>query len=219
MKFPNAFKGISKIYSAEILNLISALCMGITGGLGAAAASAMSNSSDISAAGVGSLAGAGIFGIAAGVISIIAFIFTLIGLNAAGKDEQSFKNGFIAVIVGIVLSVLSSALNSNAFLSNLFSTLSSVINLFVTIMVIQGVINLAKKYNDNSVINRGNTLLKIVVAINIIAIVLQIIKAIVGRNNTANAIAGVLAIVAAVLMIVQIVMYLKYLKSAKEMLA
>ena len=204
MSFPNALKGIKKMFTSELLALISTICMGVTG--------AMLTKPDAPAAAV-------IVGLAASIVMIISFVLEFVGLANASKDDPFFKKGFIATIAGIALSALSSSFSENTFLASLFSTLSSIASLLVTLLVVRGIMNIAEKIGDENMINRGKNIFKMVAALYIIAIVIELIQTFVGKNQTMTTIAGVLAIAAAVISIIQYIVYLKYLNAAKKMLA
>ena len=44
---------------------------------------------------------------------IIAFIFKILGVIRASKDEQTFKTAFIVLIIGIAANILISIFNSS----------------------------------------------------------------------------------------------------------
>ncbi len=219
MQYPNAYKGIGKILTAEMLDLIIALLMIITGIVGAAGAAKIKDPSTITDAEAAGLAGAGILLLISGIVAIVSFVLYLIVLNAARKDEQCFNVAFYASLAGIVISILSSAFESNKTVADLFTTLGDIAALCVTIYVIQGIITLAKKLGNTEMANKGNRLFKIIIAVQLISLVLTLLKGFLSKNATTNMIGSILAIVAGVLSIVYIVVYLKYLSAAKKMLA
>jgi len=161
---------------------------------------------------------AAVTGIIAGILSIIAFIMRLVGYSRAGKDEPSFKTALYVAIAGIVLSVLSSVFAKNATISAIFKVLIDVCQPIATYLVITGIMNLAGKLGNTEMKERGTKLFKIIIAMYVIAIIIDIVSAIFGKNATTAAISGVLGIVAAVLSIVTLVLYLGYLKRAVQML-
>lgn len=219
MKFPNASVGVKKLFTSEILNIISTICMIIAAIAIVAAGVSVSGSTngqltDGQAAG---LMGGGIatliFGFAGVVIAVIAFILTLIGLNKSRKDEPAFNTAFYFVFVGIICSVLSSLLGSTTFIGCLFSGLSSAVNLVVTIYIIFGILSLAAQLNNEAVASKGKTLLYIIVVIYILAIIARLVA------MFAPTVAGIIAIVALILEFINYVIFLTYLSQAKKMLA
>ena len=214
-RFPNAAKGVKRIFTAEILGLIGAILTVIgliTGVITLASMIADSATGTVIAGGV-----TAIFMIGAGVLMIIAFIMNIVGISNAVKDEASFKTALIFVIVGIVGSVISSFFSGNPAVSSVGTVTTSLANLLSTVFVITGIINLADQLHNGAVSNKGNNVLKMIIAVNALGIIANLIVLIMG-GQTASIIAGVIAIVAAVLSIVQYIMYLSYLSKAKKML-
>ena len=77
MKFPNAEKGIRKIFTAEILGLISAIGVAIT----AILASNMEDAaSSLKVAII-------VCGALTGVLMLISYIINIVGVTQASKDE------------------------------------------------------------------------------------------------------------------------------------
>ena len=204
MKFPNALKGISKLYTAEIMVVISAIALGI---------------SSLLFAQQNPPAAAVVIGLIATLLILIAFILQLVGLVNAGKDEPFFKKGLIMTIAGIALSALSSSFANNAFLAQLFSALSHIASLLVTVLVIKGVMSLAAKVGNEEIEQKGNSIIKIVAILYVISIVLQFIQAIFSKGDTVSAAAGIIGLVAEIVSIIQSIIYLRYLGSAKQMLS
>lgn len=215
MRFPNAAAGVKKIFTAEILALIAAIATLISTillvvTLGAAASG--SKGGTIVAGGF-----TAILFVAAGIVGIVAFIMSIVGISNASKDEPTFKTALICVIVGIIGSLVASIFSGNAVVSAIGSLVTNVANLFVTIFVITGIIRLADQLNNAEVGNKGNNILKMIIAISVLAIIANLIVLIMGGRI--SVVAGIIAIVAAVLEIVQYIMYLSFLSNAKAMLA
>ena len=214
--FPNAAKGIKRIFTAEILALIAAILVivGIVlGVVGIAAAAADSTGGTI--AGLG---GAGVLLLISGILAIIAAVLELVGIINASKDEAAFKIALYAIIAGVVISIVSTIFSSTAAVVSICDILSKIAKIVVTVFIIQGVINLAKKVNNDAVAKKGNTLLYIITCIYILSAIASIVVATFG-GYAASVIAGVIAIVAAVLEVVQYVLFLVLLSQAKKMLA
>ena len=215
MRFPNAFGGVKKIWLAEILGLIGMVCSLITAILAAgsvAGAMVAESEEGLAAAGLG-LAGTGLFGLGAGVLAILQFIFNLVGLNQAGKDEANFKRGFYAALIGIAVSIIGAFFSGNQTASTVFTMLSNVIEIFIFFSVVQGVKVLAEQMGDQEIANRGDTILKIFIGVYAVAILVSLI------SLFAASVASVMSIVAAIAAIVGYVLYISYLSKAKKMLA
>ena len=214
--FPNAAKGVKRIFTAEILSLIAgvlAVPAFILAVIGAAAAEV-----DSAGGAIAGLGGASVLLLISGILFIIAAVLELVGIINASKDEAAFKIALYAIIASIVISLVRSIFSSAATLVSICDILLKVAQIVVTVFIIQGVINLAKKVNNEAVAKKGNSLLYIITCIYILSAIASIVVAIFG-GYAASFIAGVIAIVGAVLEVVQYVVFLVLLAQAKKMLA
>ena len=216
MKFTNAYQGVKKIFAAEILALIASVCGTIALALPVVALVAAANQSGGGTA--ASLGGLVVVGIATVVLSIIAFIFKLIGVNKASKDEPAFKIAFYMILAGIVVSVLTGIFSSNSTVSSIMSALGEIVNLAVTVYIIQGIKNLAQRLGDDKMVKSGDTLFKYIIAIYILVIIAQIVIMIL-QNGAAVVVALVIIVISGILEIIQYILYIRYLAKAKKMLA
>ena len=216
MKFPNAYSGVKKIFSAEILEIIGIACLFIAALFSLTTVGAVAGGSKNGA--LASLGGAALFGLAGGVLAIIAFIFTIIGINSASKDEPVFKPAMAIIFVGIIASIVSSVsslASSSGILHDLASDFSSVASILVTYYIIQGIISLANKLSNSEMADKGKSICTLVMTVFALYLIAQVLSQFV----VAGTVSAIVAIVAAVLEIVQYVIYLTYLAKAKAMLA
>ena len=218
MRFPNAASGVKKIFTAEILALISEILLLFAGVLVVIALGAAQNNANDSLA-LGTLAGFAIFGFGATVIAIIAFILKIVGISQASRDENSFKTAIICLIIGIVGSLVYSIFQtSSPTVASIGNLIYQLMNLFVTIFVISGIIKLADQLNDGVVSAKGSTLLKLITVIYALTIIANIIVLILG-GYAVSIVAAIIYLIALILTGVQYIMYLVYLANAKKMLA
>lgn len=224
MKFPNAYAGVKKIFTSEILHLISVLLMmvaaiaAVFGGAGLIAAGDSAAMTDAEAAAVLGGGFLSILAISAGaVIAIIAFILQIVGIGNAMKDEPYFKTAFIFVFVGIACTIVYSCFNAltpdNLFLINLFRALAQIANLVVFIYVVGGIQRLASKLGNADVESKGSTIFTLLIIIYLIAFVASIV------SMFAPTVASILAICVLVLDLISYIIFLIYLSKAKNMLA
>lgn len=216
MKFTNAYQGVKKIFAAEILSLICSICATVTLALPVVGVIAAANNSQGGT--VASLGGFAVLAIASMVLAIIAFIFKLIGVNKASKDEPAFKIAFYMILAGIVVSVLTGIFSSNSTVSSIMSALGEIVNLAVTVYIIQGIKNLAQRLGDDKMVKSGDTLFKYIIAIYILVIIAQIVIMIL-QNGAAVVVALVIIVISGILEIIQYILYIRYLAKAKKMLA
>ena len=216
MQFPNAAKGVKKIYTAEILELIAALAILLTTILGAVALASMSAESagGLIAGGLGFA----VFGIGALVLSIIAFFMQLSGINAAKLDEPKFKNALIALIVGIVLQVVNGLIGAG-LVKDLCGALAYACDMLVTIYIVQGIGSLAEKLNNSEIAEKSKSLVTLLEVVWIVAIILKAVGGVLTKVGTASQI--VIAVIGAAAVVVSIIAYIIFLgllKKAKAML-
>ena len=168
MTFPNAYKGLKKVFTAEILSILAGIFMGATGLFTAATTVAMDEAAANTEEVVAILAIVSlILLLIFSVLGILALIFQILGLKKASIDEAAFKKALIAALISLGLSIFEITLNavSRAYIARLFTTLINVCSIFVIIFVIQGIQNLAEKLNNDKMVRMGQALM-IIIAIS-----------------------------------------------------
>ncbi|MBQ3285671.1 MAG: hypothetical protein IJH40_08530 [Ruminococcus sp.] len=218
MSFPNAYQGVKKLFTSEILNIISGICLAIAAisaavmGAGAMSAENANAITDGQAAAVlGGGIAATIFLVAGVIIALIAYILMIVGIGKGMKDEPAFKTAFIFVFVGLACNLVGSFIPGT--FGSILKSLGQICTLIVFIFIILAIKNLALKLNDESVVKTGNTILYILVVIYVLTFIASIV------SIWAVGVASVLAIIAAVLNVISYIIFLVYLSKAKKMLA
>ena len=211
MRFPNAYAGVKKIFTAEILGLIAVILLLVAAVMALVAKGGAEQGVD-EAVVVGGI-GAAALGLPALVLMVITFILNIVGLNAGAKDEPKFRTALTWVIIGIVASVVS-GLNVS-WLQGACETLGNLANILITIYVVQAIVSLSEKKMDEGMKAKGKRLLTIILVVYALATIAQVL----GDFVVTGKVGAILAVVALVLGIVQYVLYLSYLSKAKKMLA
>ena len=175
MKFPNAAKGVKKIFNAEIISLIAALIGGaglILGLIGA------SNETDESA-GTTLLAVSGALLIVSGIALLVAGIMNIIGFIQAAKDEEGIKRAVLCTVFSALFAFVAAFFeNQTGFLGGLGTVLSSiatVLNMLVALFMIGGLMNLSAKCNRHDMVKRGHSILTTIVVSYLITLALSIL--------------------------------------------
>jgi len=225
MKYPNAYAGVSKILTAQILKMIGSVCM-IIGGIAALVLAATlavalgEEGAEAVAAGSGLVTV--LFMVAGGVLAIIAYILNIVGLRQAGKDEDSFDSGFVVAIFALIISVATaifSAVNlGGGIADNISQTISYICEIFIIFCVINGIGNLAVELGNEKLANTGRRLFIIVCLMVILSAIANLIPAFFGANPVFQAIQGGLSITSGILSIVGYIIYIIYLAKGKKML-
>lgn len=219
MKFPNAYQGVKKIFSAEVLSLIGSVCMIVFAIFGLVTAAAVS--ADSAATAVTGGIGAVIFGLAGGILGLIGLIFLLIGTKRAAIDEPVFNNAFLYIILSLILTVVSTIISSiwsTGIWDNVSTTIANVFSVFATIYIINGVQNLAAKLDRPDMVAKGNTYMILLIIIYVIQIIARIIPVFFGANAATSSIAGALSLTAEIFSLIVYILYLIFLGKAKKML-
>lgn len=215
MKFPNAAKGISKIFTSEILALIAAIATGVATILAVVMyASAKTNSTaGAAASGIGML----VLGLGASVLLVIALILKIVGVVQASKDEDSFKMIIYLTIFTLIVAVVAAIFSRVTFLSNIANAVSSIGSFVTTLLIILGIGNLGVQVGNDEVIDKCSSQFKLILGIGIVALLARFF-CIFLPTVPAQGIVIALAVVALVLNVIQYILYLSLLSKAKKML-
>lgn len=210
MTFPNAYKGIKKVFLAEILALIGSACTDIgsvIGGIGLASGSAATGT-------------CGWVIVVAGRVFIVLCLFlTLVGLKSASRDDESFQKAFVYALINLIISMISVFLIGLSVGSTVLNTIIYVITLLLTILtlaaIFKGIESLAHKLNRYDVAEKGSSLISFLWIVYCVTIFCEVM----GMIVPVSMFIGVLALAAALAMFVAYILYLGYLGHAKNMLA
>lgn len=215
MKFPNAAKGISKIFTSEILALIAAIATGVATILAVVMyASAKTNSTaGAAASGIGML----VLGLGASVLLVIALILQIVGVVQTSKDEDSFKMIIYLTIFTLIVAVVAAIFSRVTFLSNIANAVSSIGSFVTTLLIILGIGNLGVQVGNDEVIDKCSSQFKLILGIGIVALLARFF-CIFLPTVPAQGIVIALAVVALVLNVIQYILYLSLLSKAKKML-
>lgn len=215
MQFSNAAKGVKKLFSSMILEIIGGIGMTISAIFVFGVVTLMENG------GENELAVAGTVGLAAlgfsGILTVISAVLSIVGLIQSSKDEGSFKTAIFVLIAGVVIGVLANIFTDLTVLTNILSQIADLLRMIMIILVIQGVINLAESLGDTGIIKHGKKLFILITVIYGLSCLANIIVAVFG-GNTASVIASVISVAAELLGVVQMVVYMAFLAKAMKML-
>lgn len=225
MKYPNAQAGIAKFFKGEILSLIASVCIILAAVFTYTSFSYTDlNSNALFAvnAGIGFVLVI-IFMIASFVLTIIGYIFRIVGLNKAGKDHQNFAISFavqifvlIITTVGIVLTIANIG---NGVADNITNSFSSIAEILVVVFVMTGCLSLVSELGENAVFNKGYSTMIIICIVYGISAVLTLIPLFFNASLAIGIIELILALASGVLSIIGYVMFLIFLNKTKKALA
>lgn len=212
MHYPNAEKGIRKIFVAEILGLCGAIALTITVVLGL-----LVEVDDILAI------PAILCGVAAVVLMLLSHIFNIVGITRASKDEYTFRYALYAVIFGIFFSLLSGFLNDvfdgNEYAQRLISLIPDLVNLITMVFIVMGIRNMATALNDPVMESKGRNILTIAFVMEMIIFAARAFSGFIPEGSDLAIIELIVVGFAGMLSIVTYILYLSYLAKARRMLA
>ena len=221
--FPYAKDGVRKIYVAEILALIGTV-LGLIALVGIVLTTASDEvGADVLAGGaaLGTILASAVFG----VLMVISYIMTIIGVSKAGKDEESFRSAMLWIVIAMTASVLQGFLEPKSEMaSSLFSTISSCCNLIITYYILTGVVHLANRMGNDEVKAVASKSLKLVCAAYLIVAAVKLILTVMGGvgGTTMQGIlfgsGAVITVIAAIVGIIGYILYIRALSRASAML-
>ena len=215
MRFPNAYRGVKKIWLAEMLMLLAAI-VGIIMVIVMAANGTMVGEDIVINEGVKTPIA--VFGIVTAVIALVAFILNLIGLINANNDDSAFRIALLVTILGIAASAISAIWSNNETLNKWMDTALTICSMFASYYVLTGIANLAEKMSDaatKAVALKSRTLVEgSFCATALFKLIISIFKI-----QNGSTISTILAVIALLLELVSYILYLRALSKGKKMLA
>ena len=218
MKYPNAARGIKKIYIAEILCILgSVMAIGIaimvganridTGIDGQAAAQALQSA--------GIAVPFTILGVMMMLLMVLSYILNLSGIVNASKDDEGFKLALWTLLASIVFGIAAALLeSSNAKVANWLKVPSTLLEMVVMIYVLEGINNMAKGLGNKEVADMSAQCRTWLISALILSAVAE---ALVALGTAGTALHTTSGVVAALLQIVAYVVYLRVLNKARLM--
>ncbi len=221
MSFPNGYKGVSKLFAAEILMLISSVILVVSGGIGIGIAS-LTAATQLTVAAVAAIGIVGILILAASIVVLIAMIIKLVGLAQAGRDERNFKIAFNISIFVLVLAVASAVLKlimgATSGIDEVVQLIQRIGEIVVIFLVIGGIQSFATSLGNERIMRRGSAIAWIIAIPYALGAIADMIPGFFGESSTAVSISGIMTLVGGVLGIIGSILYLVYLGQAKRML-
>ena len=215
MRFPNAYRGVKKIWLAEMLMLLAAI-VGIIMVIVMAANGTMVGEDIVINEGVKTPIA--VLGIVTAVIALVAFILNLVGLINANNDDSAFRIALLVTILGVVASAISAIWSNNETLNKWMDTAITICSMFASYYVLTGIANLAEKMSDaatKALALKSRTLVEgSFCATALFKLIISIFKI-----QDGSTISTILAVVALLLELVSYILYLRALSKGKKMLA
>ena len=216
MRFPNAFRGIKKIWVAELLMLLAVivgivLLVVVATNTTVAGDQVVINQEAVKTP-------VAILGISAALIALIGFILNLIGLINARKDEAAFKVALLVTVLGIIAAAIGAIWSSNAGLNKWMDTLTTIFSMLASYYVLTGIASLADRIPDPATKALALKSRTLVEGSFCVGVVFKLIINIFNIQN-GSTIHTIMAVVAMLLELLAYILYLRALAKGRKMLA
>ena len=216
MQFPNASKGITKIFYSEILNLIADVAAGVM-----LVILFVYNRSFLSiqdSALNKPVTAVLVLGAVAAVLNLIALVIMMVGTVQAAGDEISFKRVVFLTILNLVLTAIASFFSADTYIHNSITVIGQLVSLVCSLLIILGIARMATKLHNDAVIRKCAGMFKIVLGLGALALVMRLFTIFMAAFAAQEATVSFSAF-SLLLNVVQFSVYLPLLSAAKKMLA
>lgn len=215
MQFPYAHKGVKKIFTAEILNIIVVIFL-ICSAVVALVSAAMPESSDegLAAAALVTLLSL----ISTLALAAVAFIIYLVGIIQAKRDERYFYNALVFVILPLIASIFAAIFSQNKYVQDISDMVRNISEVIAMVMIISGIRELAAKLDRNDMVNSANIAFRIIVGVYGMLIIARIIEFVFDFWPDMVSLAGIISLTASLINVFAHFYYLVYLGRAVKML-
>ena len=218
MRFPNACKGLKKIFFAELISLIALVPYAVSLVLIQFLPEEINkNNAEMLPAEVVVT----ILSILSLVMMTVAYVLNVIGYVTASKDNESFKKAMLLTVAGMVLTVVSGIMenaNGNPILTNTFDSMENILDLLITLMTISGIVTLSVTYGDLRMVESGKALFKFLFAIYLPTLIAYVFVYLLRNTRSAAILAVTVTFISFALNTVYSLLYLRYLYRAVNML-
>ncbi len=218
MRFPNACKGLKKIFFAELISLIALVPYAVSLVLIQFLPEEIDkNNAEMLPAEVVVT----ILSILSLVMMTVAYVLNVIGYVTASKDNESFKKAMLLTIAGMVLTVVSGIMenaNGNPILTNTFDSMENILDLLITLMTISGIVTLSVTYGNLRMVESGKALFKFLFAIYLPTLIAYVFVYLLRNTRSAAILAVTVTFISFALNTVYSLLYLRYLYRAVNML-
>lgn len=211
MEYHNTEKGIKKVYISQIFAIIAALLIGCTELVTSVYKNIIKGSSEKDSWII-------FLSLAVGVVLLAAVITSnligMIGYYQASKDDLFFKKSMYCALTSCILTVVGELLQiPNGMLYTVFTASAMIVEMFVMIFAIAGLVNLYESQGRSDLSEKGDRLLKLLAVTYIISAVNALIIRIFELSAESKMISFIINVIDSCLIVIRYILYLKYLKS------
>lgn len=216
MTFPQAEKGIKKIYIAQILSVISAVIESLTASFFIVCLIMIYNNMEISSV-TGYVISTVLFSLISPLLMAIGYVLTLTGLFKAKADDENFKVSLYASVLSIVIQVVGVIWSYNNAVTSITNYLTTVTSFLSSAYIILGIRALAVKLDRTDIDIKGKRCYNVITVLFVLMTISDVAVLIVNGTQWADLVV-LSQLFGGILSFVQFIMIMLYLKKARKML-
>ncbi len=218
MRYINTKNGIKKILAGQFFMVIAAVLLSGTALLISIIMNTSIETEDINLPILGTL-GILSFGFVSVIATLTSAVLCFLGYTRAAKDEPEFKKAVGCTIALGALTVFGSVFKiPNGTLSTIFSSAGTIVEMFIIIFSLSGIVNISAGCDRTDMVDRGDRLLKIMIATYIISAMDALVIRIFELSSQARIISVLFGTVDLIISLIQYVLYILYLKQSVKMI-
>lgn len=218
MRFPNACKGLKKVFFAELITLIALVPNTVSMVLFQVLPEEI-NENNVEMLPAEVLVT--VLSLVSLALMTVAYVLNLIGYFTASKDNESFKKALLLSIAGLVLTVVSGIMENadgNPVLTNTFDSMEQILDLLITLTTISGIVTLAVTFGNLKMVNSGKALYKFLFAVYMPTLIAYVFVYMLRNTRSAMILAVTVTLISFALNAIYSLLYMRYLFRAMNML-
>ncbi|MBR2546465.1 MAG: hypothetical protein IKE93_09915 [Erysipelotrichaceae bacterium] len=216
MTFKNVKEGLKQLRTGELLILLTiftGLVLSVAGTIGqqmqkAGNTEAYNKAMTIAAIGL----------IATMLITALGNVLKVLGVLKASKDGGKFSTALVFAALNVALSLAGTFFTKNNVVSDGIRTATSILDVFTTYFVVNGILEVAERIGNSDLKNQCNKSIFYILRAEVCSVIVQLIGIFMKKNDTLTTIASIIGVVALVLSLISYIVYLKLLKKATKVL-
>lgn len=218
MTFPNAHKGVKKIFTAQIITLIGAAVLLLFTIISILAVAALRGNASASLS-LGTITSL-LIPIGGTILVLVYFILVLVGIIQAKADEPTFMKALICLILYLVASLLATILTKYPIVKNTLSAVGTVFDIATTFFIILGIRMLARKLDRPDIDHKGIVAFRFCIISGLLLIASDIVAMIAAKvpGTVLSSITSIVNPAALIMNLVASIIFLVFLNRAVRML-
>lgn len=196
MKYPNAKSGLNKLFTAELLTIVSGLSVAFNGET------------------------VKFIGVLLGLLAVVAFVINLIGLKQCAEDDDGYKKAYKVAIAGLLVCLactLVGAFGSNSAVVRATDEIQIVFTYLVAWMVLKTTAPLLRDCGKEAEAVYADKVRKLYTAAFIVSEVLRILVDFM-TGDIMIAVVAILAIIALIVLLTAQIKYIIFLRRSANAL-